>query len=231
MRDFDHFEVLTFDCYGTLIDWEAGILHALRPVLRRHGHEPDDQSILERYARLESAAETRGFRIYREVLRDVVDGFAADLGFEVTEGERRVLEESIGAWEPFPDTLAALEALATRFRLGVLSNVDDDLFQITAQKLGVKFDLVVTAQRVGAYKPAPEFFNQAIEELAAPKQALLHVAQSLHHDVAPAHRIGLSTVWVNRRKGRDGFGATLPSSAQADLEVADLEALVLTLGV
>ena len=226
MRDFERFEVITFDCYGTLIDWETGILRVLRPLLQRHGHERSDAQILERYAQLELQAESSHYKSYRKVLRNVVVGFAADLAFEVSDVERRCLEESLADWQAFPDTAQALGKLATRYRLGVLSNVDDDLFTTTAPKLGVKLDHLVTAQQVGAYKPSPQFFHQALEVVAAPKHAVLHVAQSLHHDVAPARRLGIATVWVNRRHDRDGFGATVPSRVQADLEVPDLQTLV-----
>ncbi len=231
MQDFERIEVLTFDCYGTLIDWEAGILRSLGTLLRDHGHDLPEARILERYAQLESNAQMNDYKPYREVLREVVDGFAADLGFDVSEDERRCIEESMPHWQPFPDTVDALETLATRYRLGVLSNIDDDLFGTTAPTLGVKLDHLVTAEQVGAYKPAPEFFSQAMEELAAPKPAILHVAQSLHHDVAPAHRLGITTVWVNRRHGREGFGATVPSSAKPDVEVPDLTTLVAKLGL
>jgi 2-haloacid dehalogenase len=230
VRAFDAIEVLTFDCYGTLIDWESGILGALRPLLRRHGHTISDTWILERYARLESEAQSGTFRPYRDVLRRVADAFASHFGFAANEDERRSLERSLADWEPFPDTVAALESLAKRYQLGVFSNVDDDLFQATAARLGVALDHLVTAQRVGAYKPAPEFFRRALRQVAAPQGSILHVAQSLYHDIAPAQRLGLSTVWVNRRHGRGGFGATVPSSAQADLEVPDLRGLVSALG-
>lgn len=226
MRDLTSCRMLSFDCYGTLVDWENGILAALRPLLHGAGYEMPDRAILEHYARFEPAAEVGPFRPYRAVLRSVVDAFANELGFTVTEEERRSLERSLADWEPFPDTVQALQALESRFHLAVFSNVDDDLFAATAAKLGVEFDAVITAQQVGAYKPAAAFFDHALRSIDVEPEALLHVAQSLYHDVAPARARGISTVWVNRRHGNEGFGATAPSDARPDLEVPDLASLV-----
>lgn len=219
------FEVLTFDCYGTLIDWESGILSALRPLLGAHGYTPTDPEILELYGRFEPQEESGAYRSYREVLRGVVERFGNHFRFAPTATEGLALEKSVALWEPFPDTVAALASMARRFRLAVVSNVDDDLFAGSAAKLGVTLDRVITAQQVRAYKPDLAVFRHAIETLAVPQEKILHIAQSLHHDVAPARQIGLATVWVNRRRDRPGFGATPPSSAQPDHVVPDLATL------
>jgi 2-haloacid dehalogenase len=225
MLAFDRFTYLTFDCYGTLIDWERGILDALRPLLARHGATLTDDQILELYGDLESAAEAGPYQPYRDVLAAVVDGFGARLGFTPTAAERASLAASVGDWPAFPDTVDALQTLARRYRLAILSNVDDDLFTGSARRLGVDFAAVITAQQVGSYKPDRRNFRAALARLEAPPDRVLHVAQSLFHDIAPAKELGLTTVWVNRRHDRPGFGATPPATAQPDLEVPDLRTL------
>jgi 2-haloacid dehalogenase len=219
------YAAVTFDCYGTLIDWESGILSALRPLLHAHASSPTDAEILELYGRFEVQAEAGPYRRYREVLRSVVDRFGEHCGFVPTSAERLTLEQSMAYWEPFPDTVPALSALARRYRLAVISNVDDDLFADSAARLRVPFASVITARQVRAYKPDPALFHHAIARLAVPKERVLHVAQSLHHDVAPARQLGITTVWVNRRHGRPGSGATPPSTASADHVVPDLATL------
>ena len=229
MLDFSQFEILSFDCYGTLIDWESGILGCLRPLLAAHGQLLEDASILALYATLESEIEQGSFLPYRQVLEQVVRGFGRSLGFAATESEAHSLPESIAAWPPFPDSVLALAQLKTRYRLAALSNVDDDLFSTSAKLLGNPFDLVVTAQQVGSYKPALNNFRALlgkIEHLGVEPRRVLHVAQSLYHDIAPAHSLGLATVWVNRRAGREGSGATPPATVLPDLVVPDLAALV-----
>lgn len=225
MLDFDRFTYLTFDCYGTLIDWERGILAALRPVLDRHGIAITDDAALELYGELESAAESGPYLPYRELLATVMDGFAERLGFEPSADERAALAASVGDWPPFPDTVEALRALADRFQLVILSNIDDDLFALSARHLGVPFAAVVTAQQVGSYKPDPCNFRALLARLDTNPDRVLHVAQSLFHDIAPANALGLTSVWVNRRHDRPGSGATPPATARPDLEVPDLRTL------
>ncbi len=226
MLDTERIEVLTFDCYGTLIDWETGILEALRPLLAAHGASAVDADILTRHAALESAAEGGEYRAYRTVLREVVDGFGEAYGFSPDRAERDSLARSVGDWRPFTDTVPALETLSRRYRLGVVSNIDDDLFAASAERLDVVFDWIVTAEEVRAYKPAHAHFERAIERAGCPLERILHVAQSLHHDIVPARELGLATVWVDRRHATPGFGATPPASAAPDLRVTDLAALV-----
>jgi len=226
-RSFTHgIEILTFDCYGTLIDWETGILSALRPVLRRHEVGCGDEDLLRHYGELEPGAERGPFVPYRTVLGRVVEALGRRLGFAPEPDEIGALAASLPRWEPFADTVPALRALGSRYRLGVISNVDDDLFAGSAGRLGVRFDWVVTAQSVGAYKPSPRMFEAALERIGPPAGRVLHVAQSLFHDIAPARALGLPTVWVNRRVGRSGSGATPPADARPDAEVADLDGLV-----
>lgn len=233
--DFEALEVLTFDCYGTLVDWERGIVDALGPVLAAHGAELPDREILERYARFEPAIQADGYRPYRQVLVEVVRAFGARYGFEPDADEGRVLVDTIGSWPPFPDTVDALRRLRTRYRLGVISNVDEALFARTAERLGVEFDLVVTAERARAYKPDPRPFEMAIAALETDPGRVLHVAQSRFHDIGPARRLGLPCVWVNRRAGREAGGATPDpgprATARPDAEVPDLRGLIALTGL
>jgi 2-haloacid dehalogenase len=217
-------DTLTFDCYGTLIDWERGIADALSPVLARHGHPIAEEALLERYALIESALEAGPYLPYREVLRRALDAFGARLGFEPTAAERDAFGASVADWPAFADAPAALGVLKTRYRLVILSNVDDDLFAASARRLGVEFDEAITARQVGSYKPTLRNFEVAIERVG-PRERILHVAQSLYHDIAPARAVGLRAVWVNRRARRPGSGATAPSDARPEAEVPDLRTL------
>ncbi len=135
--DFSRFQAITFDCYGTLIDWETGILGAIRPILLSHGAELNDPEILRLYSELEAEAESSHYQPYREILRDVVRGFGNRLGFHATDVEQQSLPNSLANWKPFPDTVAALRQLKTRFKLGIISNVDDDLFSASARRLEI----------------------------------------------------------------------------------------------
>jgi 2-haloacid dehalogenase len=218
--DFARFSAFTFDCYGTLIDWESGLLAALRPVLRSHGCDLTDQQILDLYGELEPQAQSP-YQRYRQVLAAVVRGFGERLGFPVSDREAASLAESLPDWPPFPDTRAALARLHTRYKLAIISNTDDDLFAGTARHLGTRFDEVITAQQAKAYKPSTAPFLLALERLGLPRERVLHVGQSVYHDVLPARSLGMSTVLVHRR----GFGATRPSQGQPDLKVPDLETL------
>jgi len=228
MLDFTRFQVLTFDCYGTLIDWETGIFGALRPILTAHGRTVTDAELLEFYSELELQAEQgeqAEFRPYREVLQSVVRGFGERLGFVPSESEVRSLPESLANWLPFPDTVAALRKLKSRYQLAITSNVDDDLFAATARRLEVQLDHVITAQQARAYKPSLRVFKLAQERIGVKPTQWLHVAQSVYHDVVPAKSLGIATVWVNRPSPRPGAGAAKAASAQPDLEVHSLKAL------
>ncbi len=226
-RGFDlrRYEALTFDCYGTLIDWEAGILAAARPILARHGVSLPDEALLERYAAAEAGLEAGPYRPYREVLGASLAAVAADLGVALDPGERAAFGASVADWPPFPDSVAALAALRTRFRLGVVTNCDADLFAASNARLGAPFDWIVTAEEARAYKPSLRPFELALARIGLPAERVLHVAQSLYHDHVPAKRLGLATVWVNRRHDRPGWGATPPAEARPDLVVPDLASL------
>jgi 2-haloacid dehalogenase len=225
MLDFTRFEIITFDCYGTLIDWETGILSALRPILSAHGVKIDDAKLLKLYGDFEQLSEQGTFHPYREVLQSVVRRFGAELGFTPTEQETRSLPESLANWKPWPDTVGALRQLKSRFRLAILSNIDDDLFAATRPQLGVELDEVITAQQAQAYKPSLKLFELALTRVNAPAHRVLHVAQSVYHDVVPAQALGLASVWVNRPSARPGVGAVKAADGKPDLTVSSLAEL------
>ena len=223
--DFSRFDALTFDCYGTLIDWEAGLLTAMRTVLDPHGIRPGDDELLEAFAREEASLEAGPYRRYRDVLGLALERIGAAYGIEPSADEIAAFGGSVVEWPAFPDSAAALARLKTRFRLGVLTNCDDDLFAGSNRRLGVVFDPIVTAQQVGGYKPSPRNFEVLLDRLALPRERVLHVAQSLFHDHIPAKAAGLTTVWVDRRGGRGGSGATPAATATPDLTVPDMATL------
>ena len=214
--EYDRFEALTFDCYGTLIDWETGILAALRPTLAAHGIGPSDDELLEAFGRAEAAIEAGPYRPYREVLANCLERIGRDYGIDPGAEAMRAFGGSVADWPAFADSGEALARLKTRFKLGVITNCDDDLFAASNQRLGVEFDWVVTAQSVGGFKPDERNFEVAFSRMSLPRDRILHVAQSLFHDHVPAKRLGLSTVWIDRRHGRPGSGATPPAVVTPD---------------
>ncbi|NJL68644.1 MAG: haloacid dehalogenase type II [Microcoleus sp. SM1_3_4] len=232
MLDFNQFEVLSFDCYGTLIDWESGILPILKQLLSNREIDFSDERTLEMFAEFESELEKEHneYIKYREVLQQVVQKIGQRFNFEPAKTESgteiNCLVESLKNWQPFPDTVAALSALKQKYKLAVISNIDGDLFAGTAKHLKVEFDWVITAEQARSYKPSTRNFELALETMGIAPEKLLHVAQSLYHDIVPAASMGISTVWVNRRHNKTGFGATMPASGQPDLEVPDLKTLV-----
>ncbi|HSE49363.1 MAG TPA: haloacid dehalogenase type II [Terriglobales bacterium] len=219
--------MLTFDCYGTLIDWETGILGALRPLVKAHGKTLSDRELLEVYGELEAEVERGPYRKYRVVLREVVRGFGERLGFAAGEAEMDALPDSLGQWPPFPDTVAALRRLKAKHKLAIISNTDDALFAETAKLLEVPFDAVITAEQCRSYKPSLNNFRVALERLGVEKEKVLHCGQSRHHDIAPAKQLGLANVLVTRR----GQGAVVANAAQPDLEVPNLKTLADRAGV
>ena len=220
--EYGRFEALTFDCYGTLIDWETGLTNAFLPIFRGRGVEAAADEVLERFAVHEAAAEAGPYRRYRDVLAAALRGVTAEYGVEPTADEIEAFSGSVGDWPAFPDSAAALARLKERFKLGVITNCDDDLFAASLPRLGVAFDWVVTAQQAGAYKPSTRNFELAFERIGLPRDRILHVAQSLFHDHAPAQRLGLTSVWIDRRGDRPGAGATPPAEATPDATFPDM---------
>jgi 2-haloacid dehalogenase len=215
----DRYDALTFDCYGTLVDWVRGVTAALRPVLDRNEVGAEGDALFSLYLRFEKEVESGPHVPYREVLRRVLRRIGTHHGFTPSNADLDTFAGSVGRWPPFPDTNEALDRLSAHFRLAVVSNVDDDLFYETARHFDVEFDAVVTGEGVGAYKPALEPFEHAMNELGVAPNRLLHVAQSVYHDVNPAGRLGLDCARVRRYGGR--FDASPPSTSPV-IEVPNL---------
>ena len=213
------FDVVTFDCYGTLIDWESGIADAILRAAREDGIELRREEILRAYELVEPVVEREYFRLYRDVLTETAARVAHALGWRLDYERGTFLVTSLSGWKPFPETNAALERLhGAGYRLGILSNVDDDLLAATRRHFTVDFDLVVTAERAQSYKPAPGHFRAAKEGIGdAP---WLHAAQSNFHDIVPANSLGIATAWVNRRGD-----SPLPSGTPTFAEVRNLAEL------
>ncbi len=221
--DFARFDAITFDCYGTLIDWEQGILDALQPVLAPRGIDASEDELLERYARHEAELEAGPYLPYRAILAESLRRLCAELGFDPSEADADGFARAIGEWPAFHDTAPALRSLHQRFRLGVITNCDRDLFALSNRRLGVTFDWIVAAEDAQAYKPSLAPFELAFETIDVPRERILHTAQSLFHDHVPGKQLGLTTVWVDRRHDREGFGATPPAAATPDLTVPDMK--------
>jgi 2-haloacid dehalogenase len=206
--DLGEFSALTFDCYGTLIDWESGILAALRPWAAAHRVAADDEELLAAFGRAESRREADDPTApYPRILAGVLEDLAAELGATASPEEAAAFGDSVKDWPAFPDSADALAYLQRHYRLVIVSNVDRASFRHSNAKLGVTFDAVVTAEDAGAYKPAPNHFRLALAQLAelgVPKDRVLHVAQSLFHDHVPAKQLGLRTMWVNRHASHPG---------------------------
>jgi 2-haloacid dehalogenase len=224
------FEALSFDCYGTLIDWEAGLSAVLVPWARDRGLTLTGEQLLAEYASAEAAVEAeRPAEIYPEILAQSMQLLGIKLRAEVTGEDAARLARSVPDWPAFPDSRDALLALSERFRLIILSNVDGASFAASRTWLGATFASVITAEDVGSYKPSQANFDALTEEaarLAIGPGRLLHVAQSLFHDHVPAKRAGLPTVWINRRHDRPGWGATPqpPAAVTPDWEFPSMAA-------
>ena len=210
--EFADFDALSFDCYGTLIDWEAGLAAVLGPWARDQGLDLTDEALLTAYSAHEASAEgSHPADPYPLILARSLRDLGHELGAQVTQADAERMATSVPAWPAFPDSAAALNALAQRYQLIILSNVDRASFAASNRQLQVTFTSILTAEDVGSYKPSPRNFDALLAEadrLGIPRGRLLHVAQSLFHDHVPAKKIGLPTAWINRRHDRPGWGAT-----------------------
>ena len=226
------FSVLTFDCYGTLIDWESGIASALQPLLIRAGQTLTRDVVLATFSELETQLERAHPAMrYSELLAVVHDALARAWGVTPDVAESRRFGASVGDWPAFADTVASLRYLQKHYKLVILSNVDRDSFRASNARLGVVFDAVYTAEDVGSYKPDPRNFTYLIEHLAAmgiDRSAVLHTAQSLFHDHAPANDVGLASAWIDRRHDVGGWGATAapPADVHYDFRFTSLAEMV-----
>lgn len=208
------YDALTFDVYGTLINWEPGILAALRPWADRNDVDPSDATLLEAFARHQAAWQvTHPGMLYSDVLANTHRDIARDLGVAIDDAAAVAFAASIADWPAFPDAVAALAYLKRHYKLVALSNVDEKGIAHSAARLGDPFDLVLTAEAIGSYKPMRRNFEVLIERLAGmgvARDRILHTAQSLHHDHVPANQLGLANAWIDRRAGTAHAGATLP---------------------
>jgi 2-haloacid dehalogenase len=215
--DLNNYEVLTFDCYGTMIDWESGVLDAICPALSNHNIQLSNTEIFATFSEIENEVEAGKYIKYWEVLRNVVKKMGDRFNFTPNPTEVDALANSLPNWQPFPDTIEALKILKQKFNLAVISNVDNELFAETAKYLQVEFDYVITAEQVKSYKPSHNNFHIAFDRIGLPKEKILHVAASVYHDIVPAKALSMTAVWVNRRGIKQDSGA--------DLVVPDLKTL------
>ena len=223
MINFTDIEWMSFDCYGTLVDWETGISAAVSSILEIHGLRKTSAEILALFSDVEPVVQSSGaFKEYRVALREVMRMIGDRLSLPLTEAETNCLADSLPHWPVFPDARDALHNLKQRYKLAIISNVDDDLFAGSARALGVEFDAVITSQQARAYKPNPHSFELAETVMGVDKGRWLHIGESLYHDIEPANRLGIRSVWVSRA---DRGGGTRPTDAQPDLTVPDLTAL------
>ena len=211
------FKALTFDCYGTLIDWESGMIAALTPLTERLQPALSRNEILEAHSRVEAMQQLNTpAKPYAELLAVVYKRLAEHWGLPVSWHECLRYGRSIANWPAFPDSSDALRYLKQHFELVILSNVDNESFAHSNARLGVAFDAIYTAEDIGSYKPAARNFEYMLDDLAARgigRSDILHVAESLFHDHVPANGIGLTSCWIHRRHGDEGFGATRPPGA------------------
>ena len=233
------FKALTFDCYGTLIDWETGMVEALKPLVAKVGRELSRNDILEAHARHESSQQIQTpAKAYRELLPIVYKRLAEEWGVAVTWAECLAYGQSVKQWPAFPDSAGALQYLKKHYKLVILSNVDNESFAASNERLQVEFDAIYTAEDCGSYKPSDRNFDYMIaklETLGIGKHEILHTAESMFHDHGPANRHGLASCWIYRRYDQEGFGATMDPgkmpkydfrfNSMADLAKAHQEAL------
>jgi 2-haloalkanoic acid dehalogenase type II len=207
------YDIVTFDCYGTLIDWERGISRAFAAAMSADGMSLDPGPLLAAYHEIEPAVQAEGYRCYRDVLAETARRVADRVGWPLARSRAGFLAESLPAWPPFPDTKPALERLAEAgYRLGILSNIDDDLLAGTRRHLTVGFDLIVTAEQVGSYKPMPGHFATARRLIGGGRW--LHAAQSYFHDIQPARALGIDNAWINRKAERPADGGPVDREFQ-----------------
>lgn len=230
MIDFGRFKVCTFDCYGTLIDWDTGISELVSPWLAEMNSQVPPDLVVSTFALMQARhQQARPALLYPEVLRRSWRDIEEQFGWDENPAHATAFARSVSTWPPFPDTVESLRYLARKYHLGILSNVDNASLAGSLRLLEVSFAFTVTAEDVGSYKPALPHFEEAfrrLEEIGIRKDQILHVAQSKHHDMIPGGHLGLTTVWVNRRHGKKGTGATLAATAEPTLTVNSLAELV-----
>lgn len=217
--------VISFDCYGTLVDWESGILAYFSALAGAHAISVTDDAILAAYAEIEPSIQSEFYRSYRAVLREVVVRFCERFGIQPNKMELEGLSISLPSWQPFGDTVEALRVLKQQYKLAIVSNIDNDLLAATVRLLGLSFDWIITAEEICSYKPAPAHFNELLRRTGLPKCQHLHAAESLFHDIAPTNALGIPNVWVNRSQGTRGSTASRRELVRPDRVVNSLAEL------
>lgn len=227
------FDAVTFDVYGTLIDWEPTLTEFLVRIARASGIDKPGPELMAAYDRIRARVQIENpILLYPEILRRCYDAFCRELKIAPSDADRDAFGRGPETWPAYPDSAASLKTLQRKARIGALSNIDEASLKISCRKLDIAFDLVVTAERVRNYKPALPHFTTALAELQAmgiPKERVLHVAQSLRADIAPANALGLTCVWVNRKGRQLGLTGAGTAEARPDLTVASLEELLKTI--
>ncbi|HHJ10197.1 MAG TPA: haloacid dehalogenase type II [Bacteroidetes bacterium] len=216
-------KVISFDCYGTLIDWKRGVIQALAPLLADYHLSIPEEDLFALFSEADHHFTSGKYLTYREILIQTMKWIAGRLGINLYGKDEKALIGSFPNWEPFPDVQEALRHLKQKYSLVILSNIDDDLFSFTRKKLGVVFDEVITAYQIRSYKPAPGHFREALDRLGLKPGEMLHVAQSIYHDIEPCREIGIPNVWINR------YGETFQGSDPPRQTYPSLEAYIRSL--
>jgi 2-haloacid dehalogenase len=220
--DFNQFRLISFDCYGTLVDWKTSLMDIMKPIIIRHRLDLSKDQLFDLFLKADQKSISEDYRPYHDVLVTIMDEMGKELNINLKQTERTCLVDRFGDWTAFPDTTEALQELKKRYKLAIISNVDDELFDVTKRCLGVRFDYIITAKQTGSYKPSKNNFVKALEKFGLPSEHVLHVAQSIYHDIIPTNELGWSNVWVNRYNEPE---RTDPEEFP-DLEVPDLASLV-----
>lgn len=225
MYNFKKYKLISFDCYGTLIDWEQGLGSAMRVLLNDKANSFNMEEALQLYASAEAELEQGSYMPYSEIMMKAISQVCDNLGVITSDMEKGRFVKSVGEWQPFPDSTVTLNRLQTEYRIALISNIDNDTIIDTQRTLDVEFDHIITAQQVKAYKPNPIVFEAALDKFRIHKTEWLHVAQSLYHDIAPARDLGIDSIWVNRRYGKVGSGATPFHNIKPKVTVLNLREL------
>ena len=220
--EFSNIQLLSFDCYGTLVDWKNSVLDLLETCMLANNVNISREELFEIFLQEDRKMITEEYRSYREILAQIMDGITGQLGIKSGRANRNLLSDQFNEWFPFPDTVENLKKLGKQFKLAIISNVDDDLFSITNLMLEVEFDHIVTAQQLGSYKPSALNFEEALERFQLDCSQIMRVAQSIHHDIVPSNKLDWNNVWVNRY----GESERTDPDEFPNLEVPDLASLV-----
>ena len=214
------FSLITFDCYGTLIDWESGMKNALRNLTKRRNISFDIESLPERYIEIELEIEKESYRKYKEVLGLGVRRLFEEKGIMLSSEEEKIFADSINTWPPFNETTEVLRKIKEKYKLAILSNIDEDLIKHSIKLIGVEFDGVITAEQVKSYKPSHGHWKRMMDVFKIPKENVLHVAASYVHDIVPAKELGFRVAWINRKN------ETPKGNIKPDYKFRDLRPLI-----